>query len=49
MSQAILEISGLTRRFGALRAVDGVDLRIEDGAITGLIGRMVPARAHSLA
>ena len=38
MSQAILEISGLTRRFGALRAVDGVDLRIEDGAITGLIG-----------
>ena len=34
----MLEVSGLTRAFGNLRAVDGVDLTIEAGTITGLIG-----------
>lgn len=38
MSGAILEVRGLTRCFGALRAVDGVDIAVADGAITGLIG-----------
>ncbi|WP_245947587.1 ABC transporter ATP-binding protein [Jannaschia seohaensis] len=33
-----LGIVGLTRRFGALRAVDGVDLSVERGTMTGLIG-----------
>ena len=34
----MLEVSGLTKAFGNLRAVDGVDLTIETGTITGLIG-----------
>jgi ABC-type branched-subunit amino acid transport system ATPase component len=34
----MLEVSGLTKAFGNLRAVDGVDLTIEAGTITGLIG-----------
>jgi branched-chain amino acid transport system ATP-binding protein len=34
----MLEISGLVKAFGSLRAVDGVDLTIDEGAITGLIG-----------
>ena len=34
----MLEVSGLVKAFGSLRAVDGVDLVIEPGAITGLIG-----------
>ncbi len=38
MNQSILEITKLTRRFGEMRAVDGVDLQVERGAITGLIG-----------
>jgi branched-chain amino acid transport system ATP-binding protein len=34
----MLEVSGLVKAFGNLRAVDGVDLAIEAGTITGLIG-----------
>jgi len=34
----MLEVSGLVKTFGNLRAVDGVDLAIEAGTITGLIG-----------
>jgi ABC-type branched-subunit amino acid transport system ATPase component len=34
----MLEVSGLVKTFGNLRAVDGVDLAIETGTITGLIG-----------
>src|SRR6185437_12316522 len=35
---AIIEIRGLTRRFGALTAVDGLDLTVERGEIFGLVG-----------
>ncbi|HXS97214.1 MAG TPA: ABC transporter ATP-binding protein [Candidatus Limnocylindrales bacterium] len=35
---AIIEIRGLTRRFGALTAVDGLDLTVEQGEIFGLVG-----------
>lgn len=38
MSGVILATRGLTRSFGALRAVDDVSLSVADGAITGLIG-----------
>ena len=38
MAEAILETSGLTRDFGALRAVDDVSLSVRRGSITGLIG-----------
>jgi branched-chain amino acid transport system ATP-binding protein len=34
----VLEVSGVVKSFGNLRAVDGVDLVIERGTITGLIG-----------
>ena len=35
----MLEIQGLTRRFGAVTAVNGVSLRIPDGQMVGVIGR----------
>ncbi|CAH1661075.1 ABC transporter ATP-binding protein [Chelatococcus asaccharovorans] len=38
MSDVILATRGLSRSFGALRAVDNVSLSIADGGITGLIG-----------
>ena len=34
----ILAISGLTKHFGGIRAVDGVDLSIAEGELAGLIG-----------
>ena len=35
---ALLEIRGVTKRFGGLLALDGVDLRLEEGMIASLIG-----------
>jgi branched-chain amino acid transport system ATP-binding protein len=35
---AILELQGLAKAFGALRAVDGVDLAVEEGEFTAVIG-----------
>ncbi|HEY4870755.1 MAG TPA: ABC transporter ATP-binding protein [Candidatus Dormibacteraeota bacterium] len=35
---AVLEIRGLTRRFGGLTAVDGVDLDVNAGEIVSLVG-----------
>jgi branched-chain amino acid transport system ATP-binding protein len=35
---ALLELKGLTKTFGGLRAVDNVTLRVEKGDIFGLIG-----------
>jgi ABC-type branched-subunit amino acid transport system ATPase component len=34
----LLEVRGLTRSFYGVRALDGVDLVVEPGTITGLIG-----------
>jgi len=34
----MLEVAGVVKAFGSLRAVDGVDLAVEAGTITGLIG-----------
>jgi ABC-2 type transport system ATP-binding protein len=31
-------VRGLTKRFGATTAVDGVDLTIQEGTVFGLIG-----------
>jgi branched-chain amino acid transport system permease protein len=36
--QAVLRLEGVVRRFGGLRAVDGVTLTIQEGAIHGIIG-----------
>src|SRR4030042_201884 len=33
-----LELRGIHKRYGAVRATDGVDLRLEAGAIHGLLG-----------
>lgn len=38
MAEAILETRGLTREFGAFRAVNDVSLSVAKGSITGLIG-----------
>ena len=35
---ALLEIDGVSKRFGGHRAVDGVSFRVRRGSITGLIG-----------
>ena len=35
----MLELQGLTRRFGAVTAVDAVSLRVPDGQMVGVIGR----------
>lgn len=38
MSAPLLSVSGLTRRFGGLVAVDGVALEVRPGEIVGLLG-----------
>ena len=38
MTVPFLEVDGLTMRFGGLTAVDGLDFKVERGAIHGLIG-----------
>lgn len=38
MSKQLLVASGLTKRFGGLTAVDGVDFSVDEGQIVGLIG-----------
>jgi branched-chain amino acid transport system ATP-binding protein len=38
MSAPLLEVAGLTRRFGGLVAVDGISLSLQTGEIMGLLG-----------
>ncbi|GIX21812.1 MAG: ABC transporter ATP-binding protein [Gammaproteobacteria bacterium] len=38
MTEAVIEARALTRRFGAVRAVDGLDLEVPRGVIYGLLG-----------
>jgi len=38
MAQPIIELSGLTKRYGSFTAVDHLDLAIEKGEIFGLLG-----------
>ena len=37
-SDVVLSVAGLTKSFGGLHAVRGVDFEVERGAIVGLIG-----------
>src|SRR3569623_2859082 len=38
MAEPLLVVSNLPRRFGGVRAVDGVSIAADEGRITGLIG-----------
>src|SRR5215216_2299438 len=38
MAGAVLEVRGLSKRFGGLSAVDGLDFEVREGEILGLIG-----------
>lgn len=35
---AVIEVDNLVKTFGAVRAVDGLSFRVEEGTITGLLG-----------
>ncbi|MBO9532364.1 MAG: ABC transporter ATP-binding protein [Solirubrobacteraceae bacterium] len=38
MTTAAIEVAGLTKRFGETRAIDGIDLRVEEGEAFGFLG-----------
>ncbi len=38
MNETLIEITGLKKRFGKIKAIDGIDLTIEPGRIIGLLG-----------
>ncbi len=38
MTETLLEVRGLRKRFGALKALDGVDVTVRPGSFHGLIG-----------
>jgi len=38
VSEAVIDVSGLTRRFGGATALDSVTLSIPRGAVYGLVG-----------
>jgi branched-chain amino acid transport system ATP-binding protein len=44
MSERILEVAGLSKRFGGFVALDAVSLHVDQGERLGLIARTVPAR-----
>ncbi len=39
MSDVVIEATGLRKRYGSVKALDGIDFRVEPGRIVGLIGR----------
>ena len=40
----MLEIKGIAAAYGSIEALRGVDLSVEEGGITCLLGRTAPAR-----
>ena len=47
MSDAVLEIAGLTISYGQVRAVSDIHLSVLSGRITTLIGSTAPAKPPS--
>ena len=47
MSDVVLEVDGLTRRFGDVVANDQVDLRVRAGEVVGLLAITAQARRPS--
>ncbi|WLB14533.1 hypothetical protein QIH87_16945 [Bradyrhizobium elkanii] len=43
----MLEIRGLSKSFGGVKATDNVSLDFADGSLTAVIGPTAPARARS--
>ena len=35
---SLLQVSGVTKRFGAVQVLNGVDFSVEAGTVTGLVG-----------
>ena len=48
MTGTLFQTSGLSKRFGAVQALDGLDLRLESGHICGLIGEPGSGRSTLL-
>jgi len=44
----VIEVAGLTKRFGSLTAVDDVSFSVERGAIFGLLGKNGAGRRRRL-
>ena len=44
MGRPAIVVEGLERSFGEVPAVQGIDLRVEEGEIYGFLGPTAPAR-----
>jgi len=44
MSDAVISVERLSRRFGRLLAVDRLTFEIDRGKVCGFLGRMAPVR-----
>ena len=42
-----IAVEGLVRHFGAVKAVNGVDLKVQKGEIFGFLGPTAPGRPRS--
>src|SRR5688572_12300533 len=39
MSEPLLQVQALTKRYGSLKALDGIDFSLQPGEVIGLVGR----------
>ena len=44
MEERMIEARGVTKRYGRLRVLHGVDLDVERGQVTAIIGPTAPGR-----